>query len=49
MCHFQLVRGFGVLVGGLVIFGHDGKMATYAVMVLACASCQWVAAKAWRG
>ncbi len=38
-----------VLVGGLVIFGHDGKMATYAVMVLACASCQLVAAKAWRG
>jgi uncharacterized membrane protein len=38
-----------VLMGGLVVFGHDGKMATYAVMVLACASSQWFATKAWRG
>jgi len=33
---------------GLVVFGHDGKMLTYAAMVLACASSQWLAAKAWR-
>ena len=26
-----------VLVAGLVLFGHDGKMATYSAMVLACA------------
>lgn len=26
-----------VLVGGLLLFGRDGKMATYAAMVLACA------------
>jgi uncharacterized membrane protein len=38
-----------VLLGGLVVFGHDGKMLTYAAMVLTCASCQWIAAKAWRG
>jgi hypothetical protein len=38
-----------VLLGGLVLFGRDGKMATYAAMVLACASSQWFAAKAWRG
>ena len=38
-----------VLVGGLVIFGHDGKMASYTAMALACASSQWLAAKAWRG
>lgn len=25
------------LVGGLVLFGHDGKMATYAALVLAAA------------
>jgi ABC-type enterochelin transport system permease subunit len=36
------------LLAGLVLFGHDGKMATYAAMVLACASSQWIAAKAWR-
>ena len=38
-----------VLLGGLVVFGHDGKMATYAAMVMACGSCQWFGAKAWRG
>ena len=38
-----------VLLGGLVVFGHDGKMETYAAMVLVCASSQWIAAKGWRG
>ena len=38
-----------VLLVGLVIFGRDGKMATYVAMVLACAGSQWFAAKAWRG
>ena len=30
-----------VLFGGLWFFGHDGKMATYATLVLACATSQW--------
>lgn len=30
-----------VLVGGLVVFGHDGRMATYGAMVLACATALW--------
>lgn len=30
-----------VLLGGLWFFGHDGKMATYAALVLACATSQW--------
>jgi len=30
-----------VLVAGLVVFGHDGKMATYAAMVTACALTLW--------
>lgn len=38
-----------VLLVGLWFFGHDGKMATYAAMVLVCATSQWVAAKGWRG
>ena len=38
-----------VLLAGLVLFGHDGKMATYAAMLLACASAQWFGARAWRG
>jgi hypothetical protein len=40
----QTMINFGVnglvLLAGLWWFGRDGKMATYAVMVLACASCQ---------
>ena len=31
-----------VLVAGLVAFGHDGKMATYAAMVGVCALTLWV-------
>ncbi len=37
-----------VLAAGLVIFGNDGKMATYAAMVLASAVCQWVLFRGWR-
>ncbi len=33
-----------VVVLGLVVFGRDGRMATYAGMVLACAGALW-----WRG
>ncbi len=29
------------LLGGLWFFGHDGKMATYAALVLVCATSQW--------
>lgn len=29
------------LVAGLIILGHDGKMATYAAMVCACALALW--------
>lgn len=31
-----------VLGAGLVLFGHDGKMTTYAVMVLAASGTLWV-------
>jgi hypothetical protein len=37
-----------VLAAGLVLFGNDGKMATYAAMVLAAAVCQWVLGRGWR-
>jgi hypothetical protein len=37
-----------VLVAGLVFFGHDGKMLTYAAMVAGAALCQWVLLGAWR-
>lgn len=34
-----------VLAGGLVYFGEDGKMATYAVLVLGVATSQWLFTK----
>ena len=37
-----------VLGLGLWFFGHDGKMATYIGMLLACASSQWFFLRAWR-
>ena len=42
------VAGLAVLAGGLWWFGRDGKMATYAAMVLVVATCQWVSGRAWR-
>jgi hypothetical protein len=33
-----------ITLGGLVVFGRDGKMATYAAMVVVCALTLW-----WRG
>jgi len=34
--------GLAVLVAGLVITGHDGRMLTYAALVLVCALVPWV-------
>lgn len=31
-----------VLVAGLLVFGHDGKMATYALLVIVAAVMQWI-------
>lgn len=38
----------GVLVAGLLWFGHDGKMATYLTMASASACATWMLLKAWR-
>jgi small basic protein len=40
--------GVLVLAAGLWHFGVDGKMATYAALVVAVASCQWFCNRAWR-
>jgi hypothetical protein len=40
--------GLAVLVAGLAWFGRDGKMATYAALVLAVATSQWLVARGWR-
>ena len=36
------ILNVGVLAAGLVWFGNDGKMPTYAALVLCAALCQWV-------
>lgn len=38
---WSAMAGAAALAGGLVWFGHDGKMATYAVMVVVCAATLW--------
>jgi len=37
-----------VLAAGLWFFGRDGRMATYAVMVLVCGTVAWAMARGWR-
>ena len=40
--------GIAVLLAGLLLGGQDGKMLTYASLVVVIASLQWVFFKAWR-
>ena len=40
--------GLATLAAGRWYFGRDGKMATYAALVLVVATVQWLAARAWR-
>lgn len=41
--------GLLALAGGLALFGRDGKMLTYAALVVSAATCQWVLVRGWRG
>ncbi|MEO8248694.1 MAG: hypothetical protein ABI589_04920 [Burkholderiales bacterium] len=40
--------GIVVLAGGLVVFGNDGRMLTYAALTLASGCSQWMMSKGWR-
>jgi hypothetical protein len=40
--------GLAASAAGLWYFGRDGKMASYAGLVLAVATAQWLSARAWR-
>lgn len=42
------VLGIAVLALGLWHFGVDGKMATYAALVVVTAAAQWVGIAGWR-
>ncbi|MBE7939805.1 MULTISPECIES: hypothetical protein [Ramlibacter] len=41
--------GLAALAAGLLHFGVDGKMASYAGLVAAVASCQWLSSRGWKG
>ena len=42
------IVGVGILTAGLLVFGRDGKMMTYAALVLGSAVCQWVLVRGWK-
>ena len=44
----NFVVGVLVLVAGLVLLGRDGKMLTYAGLVLATATSQWLLLGGWK-
>ena len=47
LCHAAV--GSLVLLAGLLIQGHDGRMATYTALVLVAATLEWVLHRGWRG
>jgi len=44
----NFIVGAAVLLLGLVLLGHDGKMLTYLALVLAVALSQWLQLGVWR-
>ena len=42
------VVNMATLTAGLLLFGHDGKMLTYAALVLGAALCQWLLLRGWK-
>jgi hypothetical protein len=44
----NLAVGLVVLAAGLWWYGRDGKIMTYAAMVAAVATIQWLVARGWR-
>jgi hypothetical protein len=41
---WSIASGAVALVAGLALFGRDGRMATYGLLVMACATALW-----WQG
>lgn len=42
------VASLALLMAGLVIFGRDGKMASYALLAVGAATCQWLLLRGWK-
>lgn len=40
--------GTVVLAAGLWLFNRDGKMLTYAILVMAVATTQWIMGRGWK-
>ncbi len=40
--------GLSALLLGLWVFGTDGKLATYSVLVVGCGTVQWLLMRAWQ-
>lgn len=45
----NFLAGLAVLSAGIWFFGRDGKMATYAALVVVASSSQWLMGRGWRG
>jgi hypothetical protein len=45
----NFIVSLATLAAGLWFYGRDGMMATYAAMVVAVATSQWVMERGWRG
>jgi uncharacterized membrane protein len=44
----NIIANIVVLALGLWLMGRDGKMVSYAVMVVMCATSQWLMARGWQ-
>ena len=44
----NFIAGAAALSLGLALLGRDGKMLSYAGLVLACTTTQWLGQRAWR-
>jgi len=44
----NFVAGVVALMGGLVVTGRDGRIGTYAVMVVVCGTVQWGVMRGWK-
>jgi hypothetical protein len=44
---FNCMAGIAAMAAGLWFFGNDGKMASYALLVVLVASSQWLGSKGW--
>lgn len=40
--------GMAALVAGLLLFGRDGRMASYGLLVVGCAFSQWLVSGEWK-